>query len=89
MDRIAAAGGAATAIGGTFGDYSGNLERERARNKQMEEAAPIANTAALLVGGSLVPMGAVGAAAGRAGLLAKSLMGAGSRRGHRRRSGFP
>ncbi len=78
MDRIAAAGGAATGVGGNFGDYSGNLERERARNKAMEESAPLANTAAHLVGGAMVPFGAVGAAATRTGLLAKSLMGAGT-----------
>lgn len=78
MDRIAAAGGAATGLGGTFGDYSGNLERERARNKELEDAAPLANTAAHMVGGAMVPMGAVGAAAERVGLLAKTLMGAGT-----------
>ena len=77
MDRIAAAGGAMTGVGGKFGDYSGNLEQERARNKTLEETAPIANTAAHLVGGAMVPMGAIGAAATRTGLLAKSLMGAG------------
>jgi hypothetical protein len=78
MDRIAAAGGAATGIGGKFGNYSGNLERERARNKEMEDAHPIASTAAHLVGGAMVPMGAVGAAATRTGLLAKSLTGIGT-----------
>jgi hypothetical protein len=78
MDRIAAAGGAATGVGGTFGDYSGNLERERARNKALEEAAPLANTAAHVVGGALVPMGAVGAAARGTSLLAKTLMSAGT-----------
>jgi hypothetical protein len=77
-DRIAAAGGAATGIGGNFGDYSGNLERERARNKALEESAPLANTAAHFVGGSLILIGAVGAAATHTGLLAKSLMGAGT-----------
>jgi hypothetical protein len=78
MDRIAAAGGAATGVGGTFGDYSGNLERERARNKALEEAAPLASTAAHVVGGALIPMGAIGAAARGTGLLAKSLMSAGT-----------
>jgi hypothetical protein len=77
-DRFAAGMGSATGVGGTQGDYAGNLERERARNKEMEDAEPIANTAANLVGGAMVPMGAVGAATSRAGLLAKSLMGAGA-----------
>lgn len=76
MDRIAAAGGAATGVGGTFGDYSGNLERERARNKSLEESAPLANTAAHFVGGALIPVGAAASAATRTGLLAKSLMSA-------------
>jgi hypothetical protein len=78
MDRIAAAGGAATGVGGTFGDYSGNLERERARNKALEDAAPLATTAAHLVGGAMVPLGAVGAAARGTSLLGKTLLGAGT-----------
>jgi hypothetical protein len=75
MDRIAAAGGAATGIGGKFGDYSGNLAAQRAEDKKLEEAAPIANTAAHFVGGSLVPMGAAGAATRGATMLGKMLMG--------------
>lgn len=76
MDRIAAAGGAATGIGGTFGDYSGNLERQRGEDKKLEEAAPIANTAGHFIGGALVPMGALGAAGRAASLGGKSLVGA-------------
>jgi hypothetical protein len=58
MDRIAAAGGAATGIGGKFGDYSGNLEAQRGEDKKLEEASPVLNTAGHIVGGALVPMGA-------------------------------
>jgi hypothetical protein len=58
MDRIAAAGGAATGVGGKFGDYSGNLETQRGEDKKLEEASPVLNTAGHIVGGALVPLGA-------------------------------
>src|ERR1700731_4702270 len=67
MDRIAAAGGAATGIGGKFGDYSGNLEAQRAEDKKLSENAPgvdtpvgrvSLDTAGHLAGGALVPLGA-------------------------------
>ena len=77
MDRIAAAGGAATGIGGTFGDYSGNLARQRAEDERLQKEAPAANTLAHLAGGALtVPLGAgvMGPAAEGTGLLAKTLM---------------
>lgn len=77
MDRFAAGMGAATGIGGRFGDYSGNLEKQRAEDKKLEEGAPVANTAAHLVGGAITPMGALGAAARGTGLLAKTLRGGG------------
>jgi hypothetical protein len=44
MDRIAAAGGAATGIGGKFGDYSGNLEAQRGEDKKLADAAPGVDT---------------------------------------------
>src|ERR1700722_3494085 len=44
MDRIAAAGGAATGIGGKFGDYSGNLEAQRGEDKKLSENAPGVDT---------------------------------------------
>lgn len=52
-DEIAAAGGAATGIGGTFGDYSGNLERQRAENKIRSAEDPISSTAGMLGGAAL------------------------------------
>ncbi|PAY07190.1 hypothetical protein CK489_15430 [Bradyrhizobium sp. UFLA03-84] len=78
MDRFAAGMGALTGIGGERGDYSGNLEKQRAEDQRLAEAAPIANTAAHLVGGAMLPLGAVGAAAKGTGLLAKTLLGAGT-----------
>ena len=77
MDRIAAAGGAATGIGGTFGDYSGNLARQRGEDERLQREAPAANTLAHITGGALtVPLGAgiMGPAAEGTGLLAKTLM---------------
>src|SRR5258708_10312010 len=76
MDRIAAAGGAATGIGGKFGDYSGNLEAQRGEDKKLEEASPVLNTAGHIVGGALVPLVAVATAATGASLGVKTLYGA-------------
>lgn len=76
MDRIAAAAGAATGLGGKFGDYSGNLEAQRAEDKRLAEASPVLDTAGHIVGGALVPLGAAGAAAKGASLGAKSLVAA-------------
>lgn len=58
MDRLAAAAGAATGVGGKFGDYSGNLAAQRGEDKRLEEASPVLNTTGHIVGGSLVPLGA-------------------------------
>ncbi|QOZ15949.1 hypothetical protein XI02_13890 [Bradyrhizobium sp. CCBAU 21365] len=78
MDRFAAGMGALTGIGGERGDYAGNLAKQRAEDQRLAEAAPIANTAAHLVGGAMLPLGAIGAAAKGGGLLAKTLLGAGT-----------
>jgi hypothetical protein len=87
MDRIAAAGGAATGIGGKFGDYSGNLEAQRGEDKKLSEDAPgvdtrfgrlSLDTAGHLVGGALVPLGAaakVGSLAADVPLGIKTLYG--------------
>lgn len=74
-DRFASGMGALTGIGGELGNYSGNLEKQRAQDKQLQDAAPIANTAAHLVGGSLLPVGVFGAVAKPASLYAKTLAG--------------
>jgi hypothetical protein len=90
MDRIAAAGGAATGIGGKFGDYSGNLEAQRAEDKKLADAAPGVDTpvgrvsldsVGHLVGGALVPMGAaakVGSLAADVPLGIKTIYGMGT-----------
>ena len=90
MDRIAAAGGAATGIGGKFGDYSGNLEAQRDEDKKLSEEAPgvdtrfgrvSLDTAGHLVGGALVPLGAaakVGSLAADVPLGIKTLYGMGT-----------
>lgn len=67
-DEIAAGLGAATGIGGKFGDYGGNLAAQRGQDKAFEAQYPAAATTAQVGGGIL---GAVGAgklvgAAGRA-----------------------
>lgn len=82
MDRVAAAGGAATGIGGTFGDYSGNLERQRGEDERLQREAPAANTLAHVAGGALgtmaaAPLAAAGPVTEGAGLLAKTLMSGG------------
>ncbi|WP_038950369.1 hypothetical protein [Bradyrhizobium genomosp. III] len=74
-DRFAAGMGALTGIGGEFGDYSGNLAKQRGEDKRLQEAAPIANAAGNLVGSALLPVGVVGAAAKPVSLYAKSLAG--------------
>ncbi|MGY3531449.1 hypothetical protein [Bradyrhizobium sp. USDA 4452] len=78
MDRFAAGMGALTGIGGERGDYAGNLEKQRAEDRRLEEAAPIANTAAHLVGGAMLPLGTAGAAAKGATLLGKTLLSGGT-----------
>lgn len=67
-DEIAAGLGAATGIGGKFGDYEGNLAAQRGQDKAFEEQYPVAATTAQVGGGIVGALGAgklVGAA-GRA-----------------------
>lgn len=62
-DEISAGLGAATGIGGRFGDYSTNLEAQRATDRQRRQEDPIAS-----IGGSVA--GAIGAGALAAPFLA-------------------
>jgi hypothetical protein len=75
MDRGAAAAGAATGIGGNFGDYAGNLERERGETDRFHNDHPILATGTNLAGGAVVPLGALLATARAASLGGKSLLG--------------
>lgn len=78
MDRGAAAAGAVTGIGGKFGDYAGNLEAQRAETDTFHKEHPIISTGTNLVGGAVVPLGAVGAIARGVSLGGKTLIGAGT-----------
>jgi hypothetical protein len=75
MDRGAAAAGAATGIGGKFGDYSGNLEAQRNETDAFHNDSPITSTATNIVGSAALPIGAFGAAARALSLGGKSLLG--------------
>lgn len=56
-DEIAAGLGAATGIGGKFGDYAGNLAAQRGQDKAFEEQYPVAATTAQIGGGVLGTIG--------------------------------
>ncbi len=75
-DRAAAAAAAATGLGGTFGDYSGNLAKLRGEEGAAMAAHPAAATAGELAGGAAIPVGEVGFVAKGASLGAKALRGA-------------
>ena len=77
-DRFAAGMGSATGIGGTSGDYAGNLRNEQQRTEQFEHENPWTAAGLGLAGGALVPLGAVGAAAKGASLGTKTLYGMGA-----------
>jgi hypothetical protein len=77
-DRIAAGLGAATNIGGKFGDYSGNLARERAIDQADESKNAGPRIAGQLVGGLTFP---AGAAAEGATLARRAVLGAGAVQG--------
>src|SRR5271156_7199499 len=49
-DRIAAGMGALTGVGGTQGDYAGNLATERAATQQFQTEHPVIDTAANMLG---------------------------------------
>lgn len=70
MDRITAALGAATGIGGKFGDYEGNLEAQRAQDKANLEEHPVASIGGAVVGGLMLPVGAGAQAAKLGGRIA-------------------
>ncbi len=75
-DRAAAAAAAATGLGGTFGDYSGNLAQLRKEEGAAMDAHPVAATAGELAGGAAIPVGEVGFVAKGTSLGAKALRGA-------------
>lgn len=88
-DRFAAGMAAMTGVGGqpkqlsdlvtgSSDDYAGNLAREQRRTGQFETEHPIGAIGANLVGGAVVPIGAIGAAAKGASLGAKTLLGGGT-----------
>jgi len=75
VDRFAAGMGALTGIGGTRGDYAGNLERERARDAAYAAAHPVASSAGNVAGGiagatALLPASLYAGGAGLAGRMA-------------------
>jgi hypothetical protein len=75
VDRFAAGMGALTGVGGTRGDYAGNLERERARDAAYAEEHPVASAAGNVAGGvagatALLPAELYAAGAGLAGRMA-------------------
>lgn len=57
-DEISAGLGAATGIGGTFGDYRGNLEAQRARDERDEKTSGNVRLAGQIAGGVALPAGA-------------------------------
>lgn len=82
-DELSAGAGALTGIGGKFGDYSGNLRRQRIEQEQRDNFDPVASTVgrvggALLSGYGLAKMGLpfLSGAAPEAGLAGR--IGAGA-----------
>ncbi len=77
-DRAAAGMGALTGVGGTQGDYAGNLAKEQGQTEQFKQAHPVEAGIANLAGSAAVPLGAIGAAAKGTNLLTRSILGAGA-----------
>ena len=75
-DRARAAVQAATGLGGTFGDYSGDLAATQAAAAQRMQSNPASAIMGQVLGGSMLPIGAVGEAAQGATVGAKVLGGA-------------
>ncbi len=75
-DRARAAVQAATGLGGTFGDYSGDLAATQAAAAQRMQDNPSSAIMGQVLGGSMLPIGAVGEAAQGATLGAKMVGGA-------------
>lgn len=55
-DEIAAGLGAATGIGGKFGDYRGNLQEQRKRDDDVMSRMPITSMVAKMIGGVASPI---------------------------------
>jgi hypothetical protein len=70
MDKIAAGLGSLTGIGGTRGDYAGNLAAQRGADKQAGEEYPVSNIVGSVAGGVALPVARL---AKGAGLGAQSL----------------
>lgn len=73
-DEISAGLGAVTGVGGEFGDYSGNLERQRATDAQRREENPLATIGGQIAGG--VATGVIAAPAAAASLGGRIAQGA-------------
>lgn len=67
-DEISAGLGAATGLGGDFGDYSGNLARQRGEQEMRDKNDPVASTLGRVAGGV---GSALGLARGGIGLTAR------------------
>ncbi len=77
-DRLAAGAGAATGIGGKFGDYSGNLAAQRGLDKANLKEHPVASIGGAVAGGMALPIGAASQAATLPGRMAAGVgVGAG------------
>ncbi len=83
MDEIAAGLGAATGIGGTYGDYEGNLKRQRGLDKVDEEVNKVARIGGQLAGGigTGVGMARNGVTLMRGGMSLPAAVGAGALEG--------
>ncbi len=78
-DRLAAAAGAATGIGGQKGDYEGNLAKQRAIDTANLQEHPVETFAGNLAGGLAMPVGAMASAPTLAGrMVAGAGLGAGT-----------
>jgi hypothetical protein len=77
MDRAAAGLGAATGVGGTFGDYSGNLEKQRQLDAATAASDPTGTMQGNAIGGVLGAMAMpIPGLAADAGLASRVGMGA-------------
>ncbi len=74
-DRFSAGMGALTGIGGTAGDYAGNLKQQQAATREAASSHPVASIAGEMIGGAALPLGAAGAAMKAASLPGKVAIG--------------
>lgn len=78
-DEMAAGAGAATGIGGDFGDYSGNVQDQRAEDTERWEKYPVSTGVGTVAGALAVPGGALKSGAGLgANALRAGVSGAGA-----------